>query len=166
MSTLNGIGTMYYSWRHHDDDTATATKWFVVMWLPVIPLARHHLRVLTDLAAPEPFVATGTQGFLAGTPAQHTEYHVIETGSPQFREVALTLAWTYLAGPLLLAWPLAPFWLVGPACDYFGISVEARRSNTAIVLWFFMSIPILVNPIVVTLWALRQARGRRPLRAA
>ncbi len=45
MSTLNGIGTLYYDWQANHDSTANATRWFVVFFLPVIPLQRVRLRV-------------------------------------------------------------------------------------------------------------------------
>ncbi|GAB5517639.1 MAG: hypothetical protein Rhob2KO_53640 [Rhodopirellula baltica] len=45
MSTLNGVGTLYYDWKSNDDGTANATRWFVVFFLPVLPIRRERVRV-------------------------------------------------------------------------------------------------------------------------
>ena len=47
MSTLNGVGTLYYDWQSNSDGTANATKWFVVFFLPVVPMRRERVRVLS-----------------------------------------------------------------------------------------------------------------------
>lgn len=42
--TINGFGTMYYG--HSDplpDGTYTATKWFVVFWIPIFPKGSYRL---------------------------------------------------------------------------------------------------------------------------
>ena len=45
---IQGFGFLPYGWRHAADGTATATKWLVALWLPLIPLRRERVRVLTD----------------------------------------------------------------------------------------------------------------------
>lgn len=46
MSTVNGVGTMRYGWKHRPDGTAEATVWFVVAFIPLIPIRREHVRVI------------------------------------------------------------------------------------------------------------------------
>jgi hypothetical protein len=48
MSTINGIGTLRYDWDHHSDGTSSATLWFVIGFLPVIPLRRERLYVASE----------------------------------------------------------------------------------------------------------------------
>lgn len=45
MATFNGIGTVRYDWQKRDDTTANATVWFVVFFLPIVPLRREHVCV-------------------------------------------------------------------------------------------------------------------------
>jgi hypothetical protein len=47
--TLNGIGTRYQGHRWLPDGTYITTKWFVVVWVPVIPLGS--VRVLQASSA-------------------------------------------------------------------------------------------------------------------
>jgi hypothetical protein len=47
MATINGIGTVRYDWQSRADGTAEATVWIVVLLLPVIPLRRDHLKVVS-----------------------------------------------------------------------------------------------------------------------
>jgi hypothetical protein len=42
MSTLNGIGTTMYGREYHDGGSCyIATKWFVIVHIPIIPLASY-----------------------------------------------------------------------------------------------------------------------------
>ena len=41
--TFNGLGTMYYGHEPLEDGTYIATEWFVVCFIPVIPLQSHHV---------------------------------------------------------------------------------------------------------------------------
>jgi hypothetical protein len=68
MSTVQGVGTRFYGWKHHSDGTAHATQWFTLFYLPVVPLRRYGLRVLTDFAQKEPFMVVPSSGFFAGYP--------------------------------------------------------------------------------------------------
>ena len=158
MSTFNGTGTMYYGWRHHPDGTAAATKWFVLFWLPVIPLSPHSMRVLTDFSQKEPFLKTEDRGFFAGTPVQRTEYQLLGTGRILAPEVLSTYFWTYVLGALLVFWPL---WLALAGGAFLDKNPSFRQSTAVLVIAVLLSVLILVNPIAVVLIALRRARGFR-----
>jgi hypothetical protein len=80
MGTFNGIGTMYHTWRHQVDGTAFAIKWFVLFCLPIVPLPRHHLRIVTDFSQKEPFLTAEKKGFFAGLPVQSTNYQQLGVG--------------------------------------------------------------------------------------
>jgi hypothetical protein len=47
MATVNGLGTMRYDWSSRSDGTAEATLWFVIFFLPIVPLRREHIRVVS-----------------------------------------------------------------------------------------------------------------------
>lgn len=47
MSTINGVGTLRYDWSHLPDGTAEATLWFVIGFLPIVPLKRQRLQLIS-----------------------------------------------------------------------------------------------------------------------
>jgi hypothetical protein len=93
MSTINGCGTQHYDWLHLPDGTACATKWFVLFFLPVIPLKREHLRVVDASAL------RGTHYVLGKIPM-----HGIG--------IARTYMKAYLLAPLILLGPPAVLFFV------------------------------------------------------
>jgi hypothetical protein len=157
VSTFNGLGTMYYGWRHQDDGTATATKWFVVVWVPVVPLARYRLRVVTDFQKKEPFMEVKRDGFLAGAAAvQRTEYQLLQKVPLVLTEVLSTYVWTYLVGPILMAWPVLVFWALDA---YLNRHPQFRQENWVLYVGLALAVLLFANPIAIGLIALRKARG-------
>ena len=105
MGTTNGVGTMYYGWRHSTDRSATATLWFVFFWLPILPLQRHRLHVLTNLREVKhltPFQALSA--FLGAAEAvEQTRYHILAKERVAISEILGTYAWTYVLAVVLIA---------------------------------------------------------------
>ena len=158
MSTFNGFGTMYYGWRHNADGTAFATKWLVGMWVPLIPLARHQICILTDLGRPEPFLQVEQEGFLKGLPVQYTHYRLLASASPVLREVLATYAWTYALGPILMGWPIVAMRGFGELIDEHP---HWRDSTATLIVLVLLGVLVVANPIFVALHAIRRARGER-----
>jgi hypothetical protein len=103
MSTVNGCGTLYYDWSHLPDGTAEATKWFVVAFLPLVPLRREHLQVITHGEKPS-FLS------LKSSSAWTVQYQVFNVVPMSYYGVARTYAKAYLLLPIVL---LAPLLLAG-----------------------------------------------------
>jgi hypothetical protein len=156
MSTFNGSGTMYYGWRHLPDGTAVASKWFAIVWLPVLPLKRHHLRVLTDFQTKEPFVRTADRGLLAGVPEEVTQYELLSVGPVKLSEVVSTYSWTYIIGAVLVAWPALLFWAFIRVLD---VHPSWREADATMYGGLLLGLLLIVNPITVALIAVRRARG-------
>jgi hypothetical protein len=155
MSTFNGFGTLFYGWQHKKDGTSVTTKWVVFFYIPVFPISRHHVKVLTNFNN-EKFLTTSEHGFLAGTPAQITRYDMIENTPLNFREIANTYVKTFILGPILLLWP---------GLIFFGLTWLLKRnpewkSHTWVVyVSVGVTVIMLANIIAVTMIALRRARG-------
>ena len=147
---------MYYGWRHLRDGTAIATKWFVVLWLPVLPLKRQHLRVLTDFKKKEPFVRTAERGFFAGVPEQVTQFELLSVDRVKVSEVVSTYSWTYIIGAFLVAWPALLFWGFTRVLD---AHPSWREADATMYVGLLLALLLIVNPITVALIALRRARG-------
>ena len=160
MGTVQGVGTRFYGWRHGDDGTAHATLWFAAFFLPLVPLKRFHLRVLTDFAKKEPFLVVPRTGFFAGSPTglQVDHYELLERTPLRAAEIVRTLALTYVMGPVLMAWPVALFFLMDAVLD----GRPEWRQSTA-VLYAVVALVMIVfgNAIAVPLIALRRTRGFR-----
>jgi hypothetical protein len=147
MSTLNGTGTKYYGWQslRKSDRSAWATKWFVVLYVPVLPLARHRLRVLTDRAR---------EGFFGGA-VNH--YEMLEQSSLDWGEVLRT--WLrFFTGLAIVVLPfLVGLWIGG----YQNAQRElGKPHNTALGLFSAACLLFsLTAAIVVPMRALRRSRG-------
>jgi hypothetical protein len=109
---IQGFGFLYYGWRHAPDGTATATRWIVALWLPLIPLRRQRVRVLTDfraeLARPSTLQPL-PMGYMA---TQHDYIQMLEKLPLSGKEIALTLTRAYLLLPLTLLCPPVFIWQV------------------------------------------------------
>lgn len=105
MSSLYGIGTNYLGWKVGQDDIPTATEWFVMFYLPIFPVARKRLYVvsLEDHVGGIPGI--GDTLTLAG------EYRILEDLPIRISEVLWTYFFAYLLMPLVL---LAPLLLIVP----------------------------------------------------
>jgi len=160
MGTVQGFGTRFYGWRHQADGTAFATKWIAGFFLPVFPLSRFHLRVLTDFTAKEPVFVVPNEGFFAGSPIgrQVDHYELLERTPLVPGEIARTLILAYVLGPVLMAWPFGLFPLLGAILDS---RPGWKESNAALYALVPLMMLTLGNAIAVPLIALRRTRGFR-----
>jgi len=156
MSTLNGFGALYYGWRHASDGTATATKWLAASWLPIVPLQRQHLRVLTDFDNPQRLKAE-----LGGLVVSQTDHYQVIANTPlSTGEIALTLAKTYLGLPALLFAPMCIVVLLMKLLQHMGVDV--RPGTTAFNIFIGASFATLLNFLYQAVRAIRKARGWQP----
>jgi hypothetical protein len=97
VSTWNGIGTRYLGFGHRQaDGSHHATRWVVLLDLPVIPLSRHRPRVGATLHT------------MHGTASRSvTGYEVLDEGTMVVREVLTTLLVYWIVGPLIALGPVA-----------------------------------------------------------
>lgn len=159
VSTVNGFGTGLRGWNHQDDGTAFATSWVLFSYLPILPLRRYHVRVLTDFQN-EPFVPAPADGgrFSLGI-SWREPIEVLGRLPLSWREIGLTVLRAYVLVPLLCAWPL----LVG--VPILGLVSAGRRAPTS---WVNAIVLVsIANVLVVLLAAARRMRGySRPERVA
>ncbi len=156
MRSINGFGTVYYGWRHAADGTATATRWVALSWLPVWPLGRDHLRVLTDFRQPPPL--TRSWGGLAV--GQVTEYFLLARTPLVASEVLRTLAAAYLGLPLLVVGPLALLVILGKVLPHLGIPV---RPGTPALTGLTLGVGLtILHALYQVLRVIRRAKGWQP----
>jgi hypothetical protein len=100
MSTINGVGTTRYDWSHLSDGTAEATLWFVIGFLPIVPLKRQRLQLLST--APESPSAIGVGlsalGFSRGF---STEMAILEPAPLRLAGVLRTYFFGFVVAPFL-----------------------------------------------------------------
>jgi hypothetical protein len=92
--TVNGIGTLYYGWKPLPDGSAEATCWFVVAFLPVLPLRRERIQL---------FSATPSDARL---PIAQGAGHVIERLPLSWSSVLKTYFMGYVVVPAVLFVPI------------------------------------------------------------
>lgn len=107
MARLNGIGTGFLGWRHRPDGVSTATLWFTVAYLPVIPLRRFRLRNLTDFDAERSPTVFETTAALLGGIAWTDPIEILDRLPLQWQEIVATYLRCYVLVPLLCLWPIA-----------------------------------------------------------
>lgn len=156
MRSINGFGTVYYGWRHAADGTATATRWIALSWLPIFPLGRDHLRLLTAPRQPSPLTGS-LGGLLVG---QVIPYDLLARTPWRTEEVLRTLAAAYLGLPLLLAGPLALLAALGKALQAAGVAVRpGAPAFTALAVGVGLT---LLHALYQILRVIRRARGWQP----
>ena len=103
--TTNGCGFLYYGWEHNEDDTAEATCWFVLFFLPVVPLRRYLLRLVHDPTDGPPLrfwaIAEGLKRAFLSRSA-HPQWEHQETLALDLGGVIQTYLKTYALLPLVL----------------------------------------------------------------
>jgi hypothetical protein len=107
VGTSGGIGTIFYGWRHEPDGTAVVTKWAVVFWLPLFPLARCRIRMLNDPDSEPAVTAKGLAMAALGAGALTDSYVILERLPLDWRSVLRTYAKGYVRVPLLIGGPVA-----------------------------------------------------------
>jgi hypothetical protein len=156
MATINGIGTMYYGWRHSENQPSTATKWFTLFYLPILPLGRYALEVLTDFSS-ENLVSTSS----ASSGGVATQYDYIKTISKTplaWKEIARTYINAYILLPLLVTWPIPLIFVILPWL--FSSFPELKSKSWIEMCIVIPSIVLLIsNAILIPVYFLRKARG-------
>lgn len=142
MSTFNGIGTLHYGWIHHPDETAHATKWFVVAFFPVIPIRREHLRIIE---AP------------SDAPAWQSQFEILDRVPLSLGNVLKTYFKAYVLVPIILFAPVLLFnFLKVLRPDLLSdLDSKAAPLNVLGPLYVLLYCPIIVAMI------LDRAKGRR-----
>ena len=158
MSSKDGFGTSYYGWRHLADGTATATKWVTVSWLPVIPLHRQRLRVLTNFANPELKLRAGR--LTVAKFDQVDRYQFLEKLPLSAKEIGTTLCKTYLGLPAIFLLPMLGLVAIFLALQRFG--VEVRPETPAFQLFVVGFLLNLLHFLWQVVRAIRRARGWQP----
>jgi hypothetical protein len=152
LGSFQGIGTRLLGWTHHEDGTATATVWFTLLFLPILPLSRYAL--LSPRAEdfePAASVAQAAQGL--GTMTLTTEYRFLERLPLSGGEVFGTYLFAYVLLPLKLFAPLA---VLLSAMMLFG----GRDSSTTTVVIFMLLLCAWVGYAMFMLATqLRRSRG-------
>ena len=154
MSTVNGFGTRYYGWGHCQDGTSTATKWITAFYVPVVPLERHSLKVVTDFDN-DPVHVEPIAGGAFGISASQLDHYAI-LGKTQLIafEILVTYVKAYVLLPILMVLPLALVILFSKTFGTFPDSPAAKLiAATASVLTLFSA---LGWPV----WAIRRSRGK------
>jgi hypothetical protein len=156
MSTINGCGTMFYGWRHSTPQS-TATKWFTLLYLPIIPLSRYALKPTTDFTR-EKFVKSAGQAAAALVGyGSRTDNYLVHGNTPlNWAEVLLTYARAYLLLPVLMLWPFMLVYLMRQLTGTHPEWEEAPWFTPALVGFVGLA---LINAVVVPMWAIQSARG-------
>jgi hypothetical protein len=97
VGTDTGIGTQFRGWQHNPDGTSTATSWFVVLFVPLVPLRRYRIRVLTE---------TSRETFLSHQPDR---YEILENTGLVWSELVSTW-WQAFRAVIVLLVPLGLMW--------------------------------------------------------
>ena len=158
MSTHNGIGTMFYGWKHAANGESTATQWATIFYVPVLALGRYRLRVLTDFER-EKFVSSGAEALaaLGGNIVRTDNLEILERLPFDVKEMASTYLKTYLVLPLLMSWP---FFVLKPLIGHLLRAFPEWRDSPAYpVISTAIAVALLVNAVSVPMWAIQRARG-------
>lgn len=129
MSTWNGIGTKFLGFtpRLHDG-SHYATKWFVYVHMPIIPLRRYRLTI------GESSYARRSNGSV-----ETTQYGLHAISRPKVLEVLATyLAW-WIVGPALIALPYLSFTLFPHHGVWVGILLIAG------IIWLGVGPALLIT---------------------
>ncbi len=147
MSTVNGTGTTFYGWQRLPgrDRTAYATQWVVLFYLPIVPLARYKVKILTDLTK---------ESFFSAAP---DHYELVERTDLDWSEVLMT--WWAVARGLLTVF--VPFIVFLRISDYQNAARETGQPHNSVLgaVGAVCLIFSLVAAIVVPMRALRRSRG-------
>jgi hypothetical protein len=100
MSTINGVGTLRYDWSHLSDGTAEATLWFVIGFLPIVPLKRQRLQLISTAPESSSPVGVGLSalGFARGF---STEMAILGTAPLQLAGVLRTYFFGFVVTPFV-----------------------------------------------------------------
>lgn len=169
MSTINGFGTKFYGWRHFPDGTSTATRWVSFFYIPVVPLARMKLRVLTDFQSenffPKPAEAPRDSILplvKSGWFTLEDHYQMVQKLSLSGGEIFKTYVRTFVLMPLAMLWPLSVLFAVGS----FGQAHHIFEDMWFIWAFLLLFLAAFANLLAVAIWAIRRSRGMGRLSAS
>lgn len=134
MGTINGMGTMYYGWCHNEDGTAEATKWFVFIFLPIIPLKTHKLQLLHNPDDEKTVSPTQVLGAILPHKEISDSYTILEVLPLNWNSVIKTYAKAFIGMPLLLGVPLAIIILIFKLIKNYD-SISFWFINIGILVW-------------------------------
>lgn len=141
MSTFNGVGTLYYDWQSNGDGTANATKWFVVFFLPVIPIQRERLRVLRTEKKQVGILETVVALTGNGTGFEAT-IEVLGNVPISFGRILRTYLFAYLGIPTItFMLPILLLVALMLLIEYLGMNVQQ-----------FMSVAFPIFGILLCIW--------------
>ena len=166
MSTINGIGTLRYGWNHYPDGTASATLWFVIGFLPVIPLRRERLCVVSDgLDQPRAIdVAGAALGAAVGVGSGfRSQLQVLQKEPMQLAGILGTYFFGFVVTPLLaFGVPLVGVWAGVRLLELLKFNMREYGAYVGITL----GIASVLWAAVVIAKILDRAAGRTKLRRA
>jgi hypothetical protein len=160
MSTINGIGTLRYDWDHHSDGTSSATLWFVVGFVPVIPLRRERLYVASD--GLEPSRAIDVAGAALGAVGGfgfgfRSQLQILQKEPMRLAGILRTYVFGFLVTPLLaFGVPAAGIWTIVRLLEFFQFNMQEYGVYVALTL----GIASVVWAAVVIAKILDRAAGR------
>lgn len=109
MATINGIGTRFNGFSSVDSDgKCTATNWFTLFYIPVLPLWRAEIKREMHL------------------PLKEFKYEVIRKTSLEKDEIVMTYFYGWILIPISLLLPF--FFLIPEVTDMLGIQQPAPRN--------------------------------------
>ena len=114
-TTVFSTGFMFYGWRCFSEGYAIATKWFVILWLPIFPVKRYKLEVVADSHKGKSSASTTA-----------CKYFIKEELPLNISEIFLTYLKGYIVLPMLMVGPMfLPTYLMeppirGPLLSMFG----------------------------------------------
>lgn len=158
MATLNGFGTMFYGWKHQAQEHSSATKWLTIFYIPIVPLGRYRLKVLTDFGRERTRVRATPAGVLA---SQENRFDIAEKTAMNWAEVLQTYAKTFVGLPILMVAPyLALMAIIALLSLVTGLhaSKDGQPQWLMALLWTGSAIS-LGNFLWWPIWAIRRSRG-------
>lgn len=157
MSNYHGCGVIRYGWRHAPDGTATATNWISVLWLPVIPIYRERLRVLTNFENDQ----ENTEAVFGGIILEQVDRNqVLERQPLNSKGVGITLLKVYIGLPAYLVVPNLIIALLFKTLFYHK-GMNLKPGSPAYMALMVPAVLIFLNFIWQIVRAIRRSRGQR-----
>lgn len=129
--SFNGIGTALRSWKHFADGTAEAILWVCFLYLPLFPVKKYRVRVLSQPDREPRFsLRQLIVGLLSPHSGVHDAYEMIAGCPLEASEILNTYLYTYLWMPLLLALPLGLTFFVGKGMSWLFVDGSAIQTVT------------------------------------
>jgi hypothetical protein len=156
MATLNGFGNMFYGWKHQPGEDSSATKWLTIFYIPIVPLGRYRLKVLTDFNHEKTRIRATPVGMLA---SQENRFDILERTSLNWGEILRTYVSTFVGLPILM---LGPFLVFLGLSKLLSLVIHVPKGE--LPLWLNGILMIgsaisLINLLWWPIWAIRRSRG-------